>query len=1061
MTARKLTALTLTGSLKAGDSIYAVIDGNSRRVLYDSVNSTLALTYVSSASLATKQDSFNLSIYQTSAQIAGDYPSSAAIAATYATSADVATGLLTKQDSFNLATYVTSADIAATFATSAALATGLLTKQASFNLTTYQTSAQIAAAYQNSAAVATALLTKQNSFTLSDYVTSANVAGTYTTSLYVAATYATSQQLADAGAGSGVSSSYVADTYATSGQLATGLLTKQDSFNLTLYVTSANVAAIYATSAQLALRPTSAQVAATYATSAQLQTGLLTKQASFTLSDYVTSANVAGTYTTSLYVAATYATSQQLADAGAGSGVSSAYVAATYVTSQTHADGLLTKQASFNLTFYSTSAQIAALYATSAQLATGLLTKQASFDLTFYQTSAQVAGIYATSSQLSLRPTSAQVAATYATSTQLADGLLTKQASFNLGFYQTSAQVAGIYATSAALNTGLLTKQQSFTLTDYVTSANVADVYATSAQVALRPTSAAIAATYATSAALNTGLLTKQASFNLTVYQTSAQVAGIYATSAALNTGLLTKQDSFNLTFYVTSANIAATYPNSTAVAATYATSAALETGLLTKQASFNLGFYQTSAQVSGLYATSAQLNTGLLTKQASRAIGIANDELLTAKNSPNSGEIARFTTAGVEGLTESEFKVALNLDEPGVPQGRLTLTSGVPVLAAGVTAATTIYYTPYIGDRVPIYDGTKWVSREFTELSLALDNDSGHTGYQQSDNLYDLFVVNDAGTLRLGTGPAWTKAATITVTIATPAVVTWTAHGLREGAPIRFTTTGALPTGITAGTTYYVGKSPAANTFNIATTLANVVAGTYVATSGTQSGVHTGTNNDTSRGSGAGTTELTRLNGRLVNNNTMTVRFGSAVGNTVSAAANTALYVGTVCMTADGETEFSFGGLAVGGTEAKLFLWNMYNRQEFGATVTEAADSWTWTTNAWRAANGSASKRVTYVIGQDGGSYEARYHAGSLSTSTAWGVGYNKTSIYTGNTGHSNSASVFALATAEASISVGVAGRQYVSAIEFFTSGTGTFYGDGGAPTFLQTGALYFRGEF
>src|SRR3990167_9743528 len=45
----------------------------------------------------------------------------------------------------------------------------------------------------------------------------------------------------------------------------------------------------------------------------------------------------------------------------------------------------------------------------------------------------------------------------------------------------------------------------------------------------------------------------------------------------------------------------------------------------------------------------------------------------------------------------------------------------------------------------------------------------------------------------------------TITVTIASPGVVTWADHGLQIGSSLVFTTTGALPTGITAGTRYYV----------------------------------------------------------------------------------------------------------------------------------------------------------------------------------------------------------------------------------------------------------------
>lgn len=44
-------------------------------------------------------------------------------------------------------------------------------------------------------------------------------------------------------------------------------------------------------------------------------------------------------------------------------------------------------------------------------------------------------------------------------------------------------------------------------------------------------------------------------------------------------------------------------------------------------------------------------------------ALGISNDAVLQAKNTPASGEFARFTTTGIEGLTEAEFKAAANLE--------------------------------------------------------------------------------------------------------------------------------------------------------------------------------------------------------------------------------------------------------------------------------------------------------------------------------------------------------------------------------------------------------------
>lgn len=90
---------------------------------------------------------------------------------------------------------------------------------------------------------------------------------------------------------------------------------------------------------------------------------------------------------------------------------------------------------------------------------------------------------------------------------------------------------------------------------------------------------------------------------------------------------------------------------------------------------------------------------------------------------------------------------------------------------------------------------------------------------------------------------------ATVTITIASPAVVTYTGHGYSNTAPhadtcpITFTTSGALPTGLTAGTTYWVDPaSITTNTFRVATSVANALAGTDVTTTGTQSGTQTGT---------------------------------------------------------------------------------------------------------------------------------------------------------------------------------------------------------------------------
>jgi hypothetical protein len=82
---------------------------------------------------------------------------------------------------------------------------------------------------------------------------------------------------------------------------------------------------------------------------------------------------------------------------------------------------------------------------------------------------------------------------------------------------------------------------------------------------------------------------------------------------------------------------------------------------------------------------------------------------------------------------------------------GRLTLTSGTPVTTSDVTGATTIYYTPYNGDRISLYDGTNWATYTFTERSLAL-------GTLTSGKNYDVFIYNNAGTLTLELSAAWTS---------------------------------------------------------------------------------------------------------------------------------------------------------------------------------------------------------------------------------------------------------------------------------------------------------------
>lgn len=88
------------------------------------------------------------------------------------------------------------------------------------------------------------------------------------------------------------------------------------------------------------------------------------------------------------------------------------------------------------------------------------------------------------------------------------------------------------------------------------------------------------------------------------------------------------------------------------------------------------------------------------------------------------------------------------------VCNGRLTLESGVAVSTSDQTAKTTVYFTPYKGDLVGLYNGsTAWNVYDFTELSLSISS-------LTADTNYDIFLYNNAGTLTLES-TAWTNDST------------------------------------------------------------------------------------------------------------------------------------------------------------------------------------------------------------------------------------------------------------------------------------------------------------
>ena len=89
----------------------------------------------------------------------------------------------------------------------------------------------------------------------------------------------------------------------------------------------------------------------------------------------------------------------------------------------------------------------------------------------------------------------------------------------------------------------------------------------------------------------------------------------------------------------------------------------------------------------------------------------------------------------------------------PSLCDGRLTLTSGTAVTTSDVTAATSVYFTPFEGNQIALYDSVRWKSHTFTEVTGSLSG-------LAADTNYDVYVYSNSGTITLDL-TAWTNATT------------------------------------------------------------------------------------------------------------------------------------------------------------------------------------------------------------------------------------------------------------------------------------------------------------
>jgi len=145
------------------------------------------------------------------------------------------------------------------------------------------------------------------------------------------------------------------------------------------------------------------------------------------------------------------------------------------------------------------------------------------------------------------------------------------------------------------------------------------------------------------------------------------------------------------------------------------------------------------SASQAATSATNAANSASQAASSATQAAASASQAATSATNAANSASQA------ASNLTTLDSK----LHHPCC--GRLTLTSGDPEGNTSVTAGTTLYYSPYNGNDLALYDGTKWINYTFGELPLVL------TGLV-ANTLFDVFAYNNAGTPTLSV-TAWSSA--------------------------------------------------------------------------------------------------------------------------------------------------------------------------------------------------------------------------------------------------------------------------------------------------------------
>jgi hypothetical protein len=395
----------------------------------------------------------------------------------------------------------------------------------------------------------------------------------------------------------------------------------------------------------------------------------------------------------------------------------------------------------------------------------------------------------------------------------------------------------------------------------------------------------------------------------------------------------------------------------------------------------------------------------------------------------------AQVATAGVATQIEAEAGVnnssimtplrvaqSVGVRARTTPQGRLTLMSDAPIMVTAMNGAGTIYYTPYTGTTIPIWDGSTFQIKDFWDQIPA----------DRTDITHNPAVI---GVSKINDWFVWTESKAVTLTIGTPCIVTFANHGLAVGHPFQFTTTGTLPAGVVANSIYYViSAGYTANTFQFSATRG----GAAVNSSASQEGTHTVETRRLTHGvdwasDTARAASLQRLRGIWVNSTPITNGPGALSGT----------YVGTTISNTDALFYWRPFSNDQQTTPCLLWVYNAYNRITVRASRQDSLGSYTYLSAVERRSVAAAANTIHWIDGL-GESY-AHCTFGQLVYHDAGSTAYLRIYLNSGsfNTklGYTGSYAGYDAPMAEASI-FPTLGRREAQAWEWGAGTTALFHG-------------------